>query len=246
MARSRRRKDSGPSSGWLVTFADLITLLLTFFVLLLSMSSLTQTLFVQVDSFFSPRNYISFSRSGNIPQRILMVLNHMREPDTMELNRERIKDLLFPLDALPDEMDREWVKDNIDVIFNEQGVVIVMTDSLLFAPGEYTLSEANKRFLAPLYDVLLYANQDINISAHTDDQIRGMDSYELSALRALSVLDYFLYEANVGKALKPNRFSISAYGADRPAVTNSSPEGRAKNRRVEIMLKNEQWLGSYP
>ena len=247
MARVRRRRVSAPGSIWLITFADLITLLLTFFVLLLSMSSLTQTAFQQVGSFLQPRNFISYSGSGNVPQRIQLILEELQEPENAEENKQRIKDLLFPLDVLPDEMDRKRAMDNVELLFTEEGVVIVMTDSLLFGTEEYELSAANKKFLTPLYDVLLYSNQDINISAYTDNQEHGdIGNYELSALRALSVLDYFLYEVNINDALEPNRISLSAYGPDRPLADNATAAGRAKNRRVEILLKNEQWLGVYP
>lgn len=249
MALARRTKKRPPlhvsNSLWLITFADLVTLLLTFFVLMLSMSSLTLSSFIQVNSFFQPRNFISYSDSGNVPQRIQLIMDELREPD-LEQRKERIKDLLFPDDTLPKEMDREKVMDNLDILVNAEGIVIVMTDSLLFEQGEFELSEANKQFLAPLYEVLLYTNQDINISAHTDNQpVQGFSSYSLSSLRALAVLDFFLNEVNINGALKPNRMSVSAYGADKPVAPNDSPAGRAKNRRVEILLKNEQWLGGY-
>lgn len=246
MARVKRRPQiHAPNPIWLITFADLVTLLLTFFVLLLSMSSLTLSSFAQVESFFQPRNFISHSDSGNIPRRIELVLQKLLEPD-FEQNKARIKDLLFPYDAIPKEMSRSKVMDNLDILVTDEGIVIVMTNSILFEQGEFELSEENKQLLTPLYEVLLYSNQDINISAHTDNlPVSGLSNYSLSSMRALSIIDFFLTEINIDDALIPQRISISAYGPDRPVADNNSPGGRAKNRRVEILLKYSQWLGGY-
>ena len=243
MARRKKKEPVGVGSAWLVTFADLMTLLLTFFVLLLSMASLTVTSLLQVNTFFAPRNFISQSGPGNIPQRIEIIMEQLREPDALDFNPQRIKDLLYPLDELPAEVDRGKLEKNLEVLKKEEGIVIVLTDALLFDYGQYELSEENKKFLKPLYDVLLYSNSDINITGYTDNrQARAMSNYELSGLRALSVLEYFLQEANSSKALKPSRFSISGYGPDRPIDTNDTESGRARNNRVEILLKNDQWL----
>lgn len=246
MARIKKTRTAQASTQlWLITFADLMTLLLTFFVLLLSMSSITLSSISQVDSFFRPQNIISYSQSGNIPQRIQLLLQEIRDPD-LEQHKARIKDLLFPYDAIPKEMDRDKVMDNLDVLLTKEGLVIMITDSLLFEHGKFELTEQNKQFLTPLYEVMLYTNEDINISAYTDNQPpKGISSYSLASRRALSVLDFFLNEANTSGALKPNRMSISAYGPENPVASNDTEAGRAKNRRVEILFKNTQWLGGY-
>ena len=246
MARIKKIRTAQASTQlWLITFADLMTLLLTFFVLLLSMSSITLSSVSQVDSFFRPQNMISYSQSGNIPQRIQLLLQEIRDPD-LEQHKARIKDLLFPYDAIPKEMDRDKVMDNLDVLLTKEGLVIMITDSLLFEHGKFELTEQNKQFLTPLYEVMLYTNEDINISAYTDNHPpKGISSYSLASRRALSVLDFFLNEANTSGALKPNRMSISAYGPEKPVASNDTEAGRAKNRRVEILFKNTQWLGGY-
>ena len=246
MARIKKKHTAQVSTQlWLITFADLMTLLLTFFVLLLSMSSITLSSVSQVDSFFKPQNMISYSQSGNIPQRIQLLLKEIRDPD-LEQHKARIKDLLFPYEAIPKEMNRDKVMDNLDVLVTKEGLVIMITDSLLFEQGKFELTEQNKQFLTPLYEVMLYTNEDINISAYTDNQPpKGISSYSLASRRALSVLDFFLNEANTSGALKPNRMSISAYGPEKPVASNDTEAGRAKNRRVEILFKSTQWLGGY-
>ena len=248
MAVRRKKKKNTPQTGgegWLVTFVDLMTLLLTFFVLLISMASLTQSSFTEINSFFQPRNFIEIAGPGNIPQRIELIMKALRDLEGLDVNKERIKDLLFPLDMLPDEMDRSTLEKNLDIIKTGQGLAIVMTDKLLFPPGEYELSAENKKFLAPLYDVLLYTDADVNIAGHTsNEQLPGVDNYELSGMRALAVLEYFLLK-DKSRPLKPRRMSVSAYGPDRPLTSNDSTAGMDKNARVEILLKGDQALGAY-
>ena len=119
MARIKKTRTAQASTQlWLITFADLMTLLLTFFVLLISMSSITVSSISQVDSFFRPQKIISYSQSGNIPQRIQLLLKEIRDPD-LEQHKARIKDLLFPYDAIPKEMDRAQVMDNLDVLLTK-------------------------------------------------------------------------------------------------------------------------------
>jgi chemotaxis protein MotB len=93
--------------------------------------------------------------------------------------------------------------------------------------------------IVPILEYL--GNADVNISGYTDD-VGGMspDNFELSGKRAISVLTYF-----VSRGLRNQRFSVSAYGPTYPMVSNRTPEGRAQNRRVEILIKTTPMMGGY-
>lgn len=242
MARRKKSGDEGVNDGWMVTFSDLMTLLLTFFVLLLSMSSLTRNVLTQINTFMSPRNYLNNATAGRISDRMRLILQLLREPE-MAREGQNLKDLLFPNDVLPSDMNSAKLEDNLEVLKTPEGIVIMMTDALLFKPGSDELTPEAKKILHSLVDVLHHTNADINISGYADaeEAAGGKGLMDLSGGRAIAVLDYFLKDGQ----LPPQRFSISGYGAARPREAGDSALARMRNRRVEILIKNEQWLGRY-
>ncbi len=241
MARKEKKGGGGGGASWLVTFSDLMTLLLTFFVLLLSMSSMDKTLLTRISPLTSDVSIIDHSGRGKIPDRIRLLLDILREPSTILDKLDRFKDLLFPNEVLPPELSPGKFDENVRILAHPEGVVIVLTEELLFPQGGYTLPPAAKKLLEAMVPLLHYSSADVNISGHTDNASpAGVDPYTLSGRRAMSVLEYFLQQK-----FKPSRFSVSGYGPDKPLMPNDSPAHMGKNRRVELLLKTTQWLGRY-
>ena len=242
MARRKKKGGGGGGGqGWLVTFSDLMTLLLTFFVLLLSMSSMDRTLLTRISAMKSDLAVIAHSGSGRIPDNIKLLLEIVNDPRSILEKRDRIKDLLFPNDILPPELPAGTLDENLLILAHPEGVVIVLTEGLLFGQGEYSLNPTGKRMLEALLPFLHYTTADVNISGHTDNTpMQNPDNYTLSTLRAMAALEYFLQQQ-----LPPVRFSISGYGADKPLFPNDSPKHQGQNRRVELLVKTTQWLGRY-
>lgn len=239
--RGKTRKNTGPGQIWLITFSDLITLLLAFFVLLLSMSSMDSTTLSRISAFSRGLSPAALTGPGRIPERIQIVVKLLKDPRNVLEKKSRIKDLLFPLDELPPEMARGDLEKNITILEHPEGVVIVLTDSLLFAKGSAELDGNGKKLVAVLAPVLHAVNADINISGHTDTTpVQDPDNYKLSFMRALVVLERLLQAE-----IPPDRFSISGYGPDKPMHSNATEEGRAQNRRVEILVKTTPRVGSY-
>jgi chemotaxis protein MotB len=226
----------------MVTFSDLVTLLMTFFVLLLSMSSMDATTLARISSFAKGPSLVSAgSSTGRVPERIEIVTALLKDPRNVLEKTNRIKDLLFPRDVLPPELSRGQLEENLAVLAHPEGVVIVLTEELLFAPQSAALDARGEALIDILTPVILSVNADTNISGFTDSTpAKGMSNDDLSALRALSVLERFLHGG-----VQADRFSISGYGSDKPLHPNDAPEGRRKNRRVEILLKTAPRVGSY-
>ncbi len=240
MARQKRRNEGG-GPGWLVTFSDLMTLLLTFFVLLLSMSSMDTTVINRISSYSKSLSLIDFSGAERLSERISLLVPLLRDPRSLLEKKNRIKDLLFPLDVLPKELSVGDLQKNLEILEHPEGVVIVLTSELLFSEGSAELDEKGKKLLDALSPVILAVNADTNISGHTDSvPARGMSNDDLSALRALAALERFL-----PAGIPPDRFSISGYGAEKPMFPDTTDEGRRKNRRVEILLKTTPRIGGY-
>ncbi|GHV50382.1 chemotaxis protein MotB [Deltaproteobacteria bacterium] len=243
MARKKKGGGGGGGSeGWLVTFSDLMTLLLTFFVLLLSMSSMDRPILTRITATPDDRNPLDAGGRGRVPDQIKLLLEMVNDPLTVMDKADRIKDLLFPNEILPKELPPGKLDENLRILANPEGVVIVLNEGILFPAGEYELNAVGRQILGALVPFLYYCNADTNISGHTDareDHV-SMDSYALSGRRAMSVLEYFLHDK-----LDVVRFSISGYGPDKPLVPNISEKNRATNRRVELFVKTTQRLGRY-
>ena len=234
-----RRKESreGSSSGglgWMVTFADLMTLLLTFFVLLLSMSSMDKSVLRDAVVHFAGEMDLAPKRgAGRIPARFELVKKILEDPERALRESKHIKDLLFPDEVLPPDMMRSTLEKNLEILARPEGVALVLSDSLLFGTGQSGLDENGRRLLSEFAEFLAGTTMPVNVAGYTDNIPGGRkDNYALSGERAMSVLEYFLE-----KEFDPHRFSVSAYGETFPLADNASPEGRARNRRVEILLK---------
>ena len=236
---AKKKKKGGGLSvdpmGWLITFSDLITLLLTFFVLLLSMSSMDRQVVIEAATFFrGDMGVVSKKTAGRIPTRVEEVIKLLERPWEFRDNEQRIRDLLFPDDVLPREIPRSTLDENLKLLERPEGVAILLTDELLFPLGGYELADPARRLLEVLAPLVLYVNNVINVSGHTDSLPgRTMDNDTLSALRAMAVLEVLLLSE-----VPDAKLSVSAYAERMPVGDNRTPEGRALNRRVEILFKN--------
>ncbi|GIX40928.1 MAG: membrane protein [Leptospiraceae bacterium] len=136
------------------------------------------------------------------------------------------KHLVNKFEEIPDK--------NFTIKETEKGVQLNLKN-ILFDFDSYTLKEESKRTLDAIYEILKeYPDREIQISGHTDNI--GTEEYnlELSEKRARAVADYLLE-----KGLNEDQISYKGYGSSKPIVPNDTPENRAKNRRVEILILTE-------
>ena len=236
MARSKKKKAGLPKALWLVTFSDLVTLLLTFFVLLLSMSSMDTSVIKEISSVFSDKiAFMSRKSSGKIENRFEVVKEMIDKPWEVLEKKDRIKDLLFPDMVLPPDINRSTLQENLDILVRPEGVALVLSDNLLFPTGKTELPEQGQELLKQIASLIRIWPAPVNISGYTDNVPSfGRGNIKISAQRAMAVLDYFLNN----KQMQGQRFSVSAYGPNFPIADNDTPQGRARNRRVEVLFKN--------
>jgi len=139
----------------------------------------------------------------------------------------------------------EILKEKVLVFSERRGLVVTVFDQALFDPEETRLLPAGEEILDKLSKFLSsqLSENKIRVEGHTDNQPvegnQGISNWEYSVGRATAVLHYFL---NL-KGLAPERFSISGYGEYVPLVTNDTAEGRARNRRVEIVISPSKITG---
>ncbi|MDK2955444.1 MAG: chemotaxis protein MotB [Desulfovibrionales bacterium] len=240
MAREKKKAEK-PKAMWLVTFSDLVTLLLTFFVLLLSMSSMDQSFITQVTVHTAELGFLTSRGAGRVNAKVKMVSEILERPWEVMEKQNRIKDLLFPDEVLPGDINRKTLDENLEILERPEGVALVLTDKLLFPLGKTELDDSAKKLLAQLIPVINYLTSPVNIAGYSDN-VGGasLSNFRISEDRALAVLGFF------SKFGVPRlQMSVSAYGPFSPIASNDTPEGRAKNRRVEILLRTVPRMGGY-
>lgn len=266
-----KRKPEDPPKGapaWQATFADLMNLLLCFFVLLFSMSTVDAKKFEQVVASFNQTFSVFQAGASSIGDGILISngvsqLNELDEyiNSTGKMDEGEIvsEDLASAKEQLEEaqmeeseqlaEMVQEAVEErqmnnDIDIEFTTQYVQLTLKGSLLFDSGSTLLKDEAKPVLDQVGVILeKYADGTIEIEGHTDNVpmsgVKYSNNDELSSGRALSVFNYLLSVTN----LDPANLKHSGRGEYVPIADNTTPEGRTKNRRVEIKIYNS--LSSY-
>lgn len=217
--------------GWLATFGDLMSLLLTFFVLLLS---------------FSTTEEIKFNKAMGAIQGSLGVFQsepEMTQPIriTLPLVRGSIRqsqNIRKSAENLEKTLTDEGLEGDVTLTGTSSGLVISIKAPVLYDVGGSALKPETKKILTSLGEVLRQLPNQIIVQGHTDNvpianpQGQFASNWELSYIRAVSVVRFLITDTFV----LPTRLAAEGYGEYRPIAPNDTPEGRAKNRRVEIHI----------
>ncbi|WP_022661029.1 OmpA/MotB family protein [Paucidesulfovibrio longus] len=226
--------DDNEGNEWLTTFADLSMLLLVFFILLYSMSTLdtekfsetftsvTKALQGQMDQIATSR--ITNEEAGVLLDQVLM------QRQIIESQRK----VFSEVKALQTEKGIEGV---VSATFEDGVITLRAPGDVFFAPGQVSLTPLGEKIILTLKDFFTqHPDQVINIRGYTDDSLpsgsRYQDNWEISALRAVNVLRFLL-----NQGIEPNRLTATGLASLNPLVPNTTTENRAKNRRVEFILE---------
>ena len=236
------KKDSGGAPGWMATFADLVTLLMCFFVLLFAMSTTQQETYKElVKSLRSALGAQSVPESGT-REGLTMHPVPSEEPSENQQIDELGGMIEKELEEIVSEV-RELVLFNklggeVSVTKNDDGVVITMSDLLLFGRGGTQLSEKGLDILKKVASVLSKLAYHVKIKGHTDSDTissaRFPSNWELSSARASTVTRLL-----VQNGVSPQLISAEGYAQYHPVATNDTARGRALNRRVEIVYERD-------
>lgn len=229
---ARRPKKSEPGApAWMVTFSDMVTLLLTFFVLLLSMANMDKIKFKDAaSSIRGAFGVMNGSNPTSVSPPSVVEFAPIEDDYTARLY-QRVQAVLARL-----KLDRE-----IELVKDRGAVVLRIKDSILFAAGGATLRPEAHSVLAKVAELVRPLPLSLRIEGHSDDTPTGsseFSNWDLSVARSIAVLK-FLGKENL---LPLDRMSSVGYGAQKPLVPNISAENRAMNRRVEFVLES---VGSY-
>lgn len=261
MSRRRRRKtgSSGHQDRWLITYADLLTLLLIFFVIMYGVSTIDkekyeavttslQTTFQAGSGILDGGPKITGKSGQQIPgttgkdeggakSNEQQTKPDPEQPSERELQfREQERQLNAFLQTIQSYVTDNKLQDQIFVADKPQGISITLSDRFLFDIGRADLKSGAAGVLDRLASLFGTLDATISIEGHTDNQPitggRYKDNWELSGARALSVLRYFID----ARGLAPSKFQYAGYADTRPVGDNSTSQGRQRNRRVEITV----------
>ena len=262
-----KQKEDAPAPGapaWTATFGDLMNLLLCFFVLLFAMSSVDVAKFEQIAASFSTAFGIfsggasSFGTGaliGNGVSQLTEIADYVNsmglstEGDTssdttsataaQEVESEQMKASEALAEKIQKAASEEKIDHDIELKYTSQYVQMTIQGAILFDSGSVSIKEDALPILNKVGLILeTYAGGTIEIEGHTDNVPMSGAKYsnnnELSSGRALSIFDYFIAHTT----LDPAKIMHTGRGEYVPVADNATPEGRAKNRRVEIRIYN--------
>lgn len=224
------KKPKKPMAGaplWMVTFSDMMTLLLTFFVLLLSMATLDQVRFQQASESLSGAFGFgvleSSTRTEVAPPQVMS-----RVPIDDDFNARVYRRLRTQLREL--KLDRQ-----IELVEDRGAVILRVDEAILFGSGQSTLTPQAGPTLRKVAELVRPLPLNVKIEGHTDDIGNDMINWELSVARAVSVLRFM----TENQLLPLTRMAATGYGSHRPLFPNTSERERALNRRVEFVLESQ-------
>ncbi|UMZ73368.1 flagellar motor protein MotB [Natranaerofaba carboxydovora] len=238
--RKRKEEEAEDTEAWLRTYGDMITLLLCFFVLLFSFSTIDDETFDQI--------MISLhqSFSGVLPEGRTMVPPEDQidigkdevpeDPELDETQEEEVEEMKELQQQIEEYIEERDLDDVMSIIMDERGLMLRFQDKILFDTARAELRDEAENILSEISVFLNQVDNEITIEGHTDDRpMRGPQfdtNWELSTGRATSVLR-FLAEDN---DIEPHRLSAIGYGEYRPLVPNDSPDNMQLNRRVDMTI----------
>lgn len=233
----KKKDDGGKAPGWITTFSDLMSLLLTFFILLYSMSNVDAAKFKSVsDSLTSILSGLGQTSivEDQIADAILSEAENGYENLIQDITVRQ--EILEMYDKVQDYVNLEELDAKVSVTMNRRGVFVDIKEAILFEPGSAEIKETGIIVLKQLEGLINDFENDIVIEGHTDNIPMKTAVYpsnwELSTGRAVSVVR-FLSEV---EKVDPKRLSAIGYSEYRPIASNDSRENRAINRRVNILI----------
>lgn len=224
---------------WYVTFADLSTLMLTFFVLLLSFANMDVVMFREMlgsvkDAFGAVEEKVGKAVPYQAGEELFK--DTKKDANNKELSKEEKAKQESMKSQIEEIINSSEIKDNASVFIKKDQLVIRVDGGTFFKSGSSKFQKSSFPLLKGLVGVLNKTDYTLAIEGHTDNvpinSKRYPSNWELSGVRATTILRYFIY-----KKIDQDRLRAIGYADTRPVMDNETPEGRAKNRRVEFILE---------
>lgn len=241
MQRRRSRQSKSNHERWLITYSDMITLLLIFFIVMYSLSKVDvarfKTLSESLAAVFGAGGMVMDSPGpaiipGNVSSQV------QDEIEKAQLNQLKNK--------LENYIQENGLNAKVSVTTEERGIVLSFQDDVLFELGSDQLTPQAETILDKVAPILIDTPNYIRVEGHTDNlpirTSRFPSNWELSSARATNVVRELITTHH----FSPQKLSVAAYGEYRPRVPNTSDENRQLNRRVNLVILRSKFAGAEP
>ncbi len=257
LRRHPEQPHRGGTERWLVSYADFVTLLFAFFVVLYAHSNTNTQKAQQLAQSFRDavgddglRNALArlIGQTPAIPPKSNLTDSQKLPISTTELMGPgpASSALLPSMDRLKKDLAKELQDGRLEVRMERRGLVISLREASFFPSGDKTILPAARHTLGLIVESLRPLPNSIRLEGHTDGvpihNARFQSNWELSAARSIALMQMFTEDF----ALPRERLSIAGFADTAPVATNETPEGRARNRRVDIVVLTVEGAAGEP
>jgi len=257
MARKKKHAEHVNHERWLVSYADFITLLFAFFVVMFAASNSdkqkagqvaqsVQSAFTDLAIFSPAGKKVPLYDDGGVPSNATSVIGNMHSKfDNTQVvpgagKGESDKPATIPevKAQIEKALQKQLENKSVRVTSDERGLTISLSEAGFFSPGSEILQPVGVEVLNQIVTNLMKLPNPVRVEGHTDNvpihTAKFPSNWELSTARATYILQYL-----INAKVPPVRMSAVGYGEYRPIATNESIEGRASNRRVDVVILGE-------
>ena len=248
MARKKKHPEHVNHERWLVSYADFITLLFAFFVVMFAASNTdkkkagqvahsVQSAFSELGIFSPAGKVIPLSEDGVVPTTAKMVIGDLKNSisSAQSAKPRSISELKTQIES---DLKEQVENKSIRISQSERGLTISLSEAGFFNPGSEVMQPKGTAVLDKIVEHLLSLPNPVRIEGHTDNTpihtAQFPSNWELSTARATHVLHYL-----IDSKVSPLRLSPAGYGENWPVASNETAEGRAANRRVDLVILSD-------
>lgn len=241
--RKKKPEKELNNERWLLTYSDLITLLMAFFIIMYGMSQVDSQKYAELASALSVsmgggKNIVGTTNGASPLTQTKVAI----DPNTATNKQSEEDTKLSNLKAQVDKyLSKSGLKGSVATSIDERGLVISFKDSLFFDIGKAEIKPEFAQRLTEIGKILNRLDNYVRVEGHTDNvPIKNNEfasNWQLSAIRATNVAEMLINNSKID----PKRLSALGYGEYRPIASNGTDYGRRKNRRVDIILMNSKF-----
>jgi chemotaxis protein MotB len=253
----RKQQQHVNHDRWLVSYADFITLLFAFFVVLYSSAQVDkrkagrlalaiQVAFQELGVFQTSNTKIPLSEDEEIPFEKVQVVDNVKKGADLKQFVNPMKGVLSSAteaqslqaaeEAIQKALDPEIKRREVSMSMRREGLVVSLKEMGFFDSGSATIRPGSLDAISRLADVLRERPENLRVEGHTDNvpihTARYATNWELSTARATELIQLLI--TNYG--IPPSHLSAAGYGEFHPVASNDTPEGRAQNRRLDVVI----------